>query len=82
MQRIQKVTRVSGSHFVCRYSPRLYVAYCTWYIVGTLLAMQIRFVGFQHVQSGEHMAALGVFLLLQASAKLADLATPPTWVPF
>lgn len=30
-----------------------------------LLAMQIRFVGFQHVQSGEHMAAMGVFFLIQ-----------------
>lgn len=48
-----------------RYSKRLYIAYNTVYILGTLLAMQIRFVGFQHVQSGEHMAALGVFLFLQ-----------------
>ncbi|CAN7046528.1 unnamed protein product [Brassica oleracea var. botrytis] len=32
------------------------------YILGMLLAMQIRFVGFQHVQSREHMA---VFLLMQ-----------------
>jgi dolichyl-diphosphooligosaccharide--protein glycosyltransferase len=37
------------------------------YILGMLLAMQIRFVGFQHVQSGEHMAAMGVFFLLQVS---------------
>jgi hypothetical protein len=35
------------------------------YILGMLLAMQIQFVGFQHVQSGEHMAAKGVFLLFQ-----------------
>eukprot|EP00850_Spirogloea_muscicola_P006219 SM000029S10514 [mRNA] locus=s29:553246:564183:- [translate_table: standard] len=48
-----------------RYTQRLYVAYCAVYILGSLLAMQIRFIGFQHVQSGEHMAALGVFLLLQ-----------------
>lgn len=48
-----------------RYSMRLYVAYNCMYIVGMLLAMQIRFVGFQHVQSGEHMAAMGVFFLLQ-----------------
>ncbi|XP_071696577.1 dolichyl-diphosphooligosaccharide--protein glycosyltransferase subunit STT3B [Rutidosis leptorrhynchoides] len=48
-----------------RYSMRLYVAYNCMYIVGMLLAMQIRFVGFQHVQSGEHMAALGVFFLIQ-----------------
>ncbi|KAG8043919.1 hypothetical protein GUJ93_ZPchr0458g22654 [Zizania palustris] len=48
-----------------RYSQRLYVAYNCTYVLGMLLAMQIRFVGFQHVQSGEHMAAMGVFFLLQ-----------------
>ncbi|KAI9087938.1 hypothetical protein K1719_030268 [Acacia pycnantha] len=48
-----------------RYSMRLYVAYNCMYILGMLLAMQIRFVGFQHVQSGEHMAAMGVFFLIQ-----------------
>ncbi|KAL2641722.1 hypothetical protein R1flu_009309 [Riccia fluitans] len=48
-----------------RYSRRLYIAYNTLYILGMLLAMQIRFVGFQHVQSGEHMAAMGIFFLMQ-----------------
>ncbi|KAE8702155.1 Dolichyl-diphosphooligosaccharide--protein glycosyltransferase subunit STT3B [Hibiscus syriacus] len=48
-----------------RYSMRLYVAYNCMYVLGMLLAMQIRFVGFQHVQSGEHMAAMGVFFLMQ-----------------
>ncbi|CAN6463415.1 unnamed protein product [Victoria cruziana] len=48
-----------------RYSMRLYIAYNCMYILGMLLAMQIRFVGFQHVQSGEHMAAMGVFFLMQ-----------------
>ncbi|KAF2296822.1 hypothetical protein GH714_005585 [Hevea brasiliensis] len=48
-----------------RYSLRLYVAYNCMYVLGMLLAMQIRFVGFQHVQSGEHMAAMGVFFLMQ-----------------
>ncbi|KAF6160846.1 hypothetical protein GIB67_036047 [Kingdonia uniflora] len=48
-----------------RYSMRLYVAYNCTYIIGMLLAMQIQFVGFQHVQSGEHMAAMGVFFLMQ-----------------
>lgn len=50
-----------------RYSMRLYVAYNCMYVVGMLLAMQIRFVGFQHVQSGEHMGAMGVFFLIQVS---------------
>ncbi|KAL9257943.1 Dolichyl-diphosphooligosaccharide--protein glycosyltransferase subunit STT3B-like protein [Drosera capensis] len=48
-----------------RYSMRLYIAYNCFYVLGMLLAMQIRFVGFQHVQSGEHMAAMGVFFLIQ-----------------
>lgn len=53
-----------------RYSQRLYVAYNCMYVLGMLLAMQIRFVGFQHVQSGEHMAAMGVFFLLQVISQL------------
>jgi len=56
-----------------RYSSRLYVAYSTFYILGTLLSMQITFVGFQPVQSSEHMAAIGVFGLLQLTAGLVWL---------
>eukprot|EP01092_Planopodium_desertum_P001304 TRINITY_DN11902_c0_g1_i2.p3 TRINITY_DN11902_c0_g1~~TRINITY_DN11902_c0_g1_i2.p3 ORF type:complete len:365 (-),score=77.68 TRINITY_DN11902_c0_g1_i2:963-2057(-) len=48
-----------------RYSNKIYVAYCTFYALGTLLSMQIPFVGFQPAQSSEHMAAMGVFGLLQ-----------------
>ncbi|KAL0481279.1 oligosaccharide transferase STT3 subunit [Acrasis kona] len=48
-----------------RFSSRLYVAYSTFYILGTLLAMQVRFVSFLAVQSSEHMASLAVFVLIQ-----------------
>lgn len=48
-----------------RFSHRIYVAYSTVYCIGTILSMQISFVGFQPVQSSEHMAALGVFGLCQ-----------------
>ncbi|XP_046667860.1 dolichyl-diphosphooligosaccharide--protein glycosyltransferase subunit STT3A [Homalodisca vitripennis] len=48
-----------------RFSHRIYVAYSTLYCVGTVLSMQISFVGFQPVQSSEHMMALGVFGLCQ-----------------
>lgn len=48
-----------------RFSQRLYVAFCTFYAMGTLLSMQIPFVGFQPVQSAEHIAAMGTFGLLQ-----------------
>lgn len=42
-----------------RYSTRLYVAYTTWYALGTLASMQIPFVGFLPVKTSEHMPALG-----------------------
>ncbi|XP_033640123.1 dolichyl-diphosphooligosaccharide--protein glycosyltransferase subunit STT3A [Asterias rubens] len=48
-----------------RFSHRIYVVYNTVYCLGTILSMQISFVGFQPVQSSEHMAALGVFGLCQ-----------------
>ncbi|CAG9863207.1 unnamed protein product [Phyllotreta striolata] len=51
-----------------RFSHRIYVAYSTLYCVGTILSMQISFVGFQPVQSSEHMLALGVFGLCQILA--------------
>eukprot|EP01104_Vermistella_antarctica_P005962 TRINITY_DN16701_c0_g1_i1.p1 TRINITY_DN16701_c0_g1~~TRINITY_DN16701_c0_g1_i1.p1 ORF type:complete len:714 (-),score=194.32 TRINITY_DN16701_c0_g1_i1:220-2361(-) len=51
-----------------RFSHRLYVAYTSLYVLGTLLSMQIYFVGFQPVQSSEHMAAAGVFGLVQLVA--------------
>jgi len=51
-----------------RFSHRVYVAFCSVYCLGTILSMQISFVGFQPVQSSEHMAALGVFGLCQVHA--------------
>lgn len=51
-----------------RYNHRLYTAYTTWYALGTLASMQIPFVGYQPVGSNDHMAALGVFGLIQLVA--------------
>merc|ERR1719323_639503 len=51
-----------------RFSQRIYVAYNTFFIIGLLCSMQIPFVGFQPVKTSEHMAAAGVFALLQAVA--------------
>ncbi|CAK7270161.1 oligosaccharyl transferase stt3 subunit [Sporothrix epigloea] len=53
-----------------RYSTRLYVAYTTWYALGTLASMQIPFVGFLPVRTSEHMPALGIFGFLQLLAFL------------
>jgi dolichyl-diphosphooligosaccharide--protein glycosyltransferase len=46
-----------------RFSSRLYVAYSSWYAIGTLSSMQVPFVGFQPVSTSEHMAALGTGFL-------------------
>src|SRR5438552_17550233 len=43
-----------------RFTTRLYVAYSSWYRIGTLASMQVPFVGFQPVRTSEHMAALGM----------------------
>jgi len=51
--------------FTGHFSHRIYVAYSTVYILGTILSMQIPFVGFQPVQSSEHMLAFGTFGLCQ-----------------
>ncbi|KAE8747289.1 hypothetical protein FOCC_FOCC005933 [Frankliniella occidentalis] len=51
-----------------RFSHRIYSAYSTLYCVGTLLSMQVSFVGFQPIQTSEHMLALGVFGLCQIYA--------------
>ncbi|CAG0894342.1 unnamed protein product [Darwinula stevensoni] len=47
-----------------RFSLRIYTAYTVFYIVGLIMSMQIPFVGFQPVRTSEHMAAAGVFVLL------------------
>ncbi|KAH3679641.1 hypothetical protein WICMUC_000873 [Wickerhamomyces mucosus] len=51
-----------------RYNKKLYAAYSTWYAIGTLASMQIPFVGFLPIRSNDHMAALGVFGLIQIVA--------------
>ncbi|KAI8767408.1 RADres2 [Biomphalaria glabrata] len=53
-----------------RYSQRIYTAYSCFYIVGLILSMQIPFVGFQPIRTSEHMAAAGVFALINAYAFL------------
>uniref|UniRef100_A0A665WT56 Dolichyl-diphosphooligosaccharide--protein glycosyltransferase subunit STT3B n=1 Tax=Echeneis naucrates TaxID=173247 RepID=A0A665WT56_ECHNA len=56
-----------------RFSRRVYIAYSTFYIIGLVLSMQIPFVGFQPIRTSEHMAAAGVFVLLQVYSFLQYL---------
>ncbi|EGG12308.1 family 66 glycosyltransferase [Melampsora larici-populina 98AG31] len=51
-----------------RFTNKLYIAYSSFYAIGTLASMQVPFVGFQPIRTSEHMAALGVFGLLQLVA--------------
>lgn len=51
-----------------RYSHRLYVAYSTLYVLGTVLSMQVTFVGFQPVRSAEHMAGASLLLCVICSS--------------
>ncbi|KRY35297.1 Dolichyl-diphosphooligosaccharide--protein glycosyltransferase subunit STT3A, partial [Trichinella spiralis] len=59
-----------------RFSHRIYIAYSVVYTLGTILSMQIPFVGFQPVSTSEHMAvgvAFGVFGIVQIYAFFAYL---------
>lgn len=51
-----------------RFNNRLYTSYSAWYVVGTIASMEVPFVGFLPVRTSEHMAAMGVFGLLQLVA--------------
>lgn len=53
-----------------RFSAKIYISYSTFYIVGLICSMSVPFVGFQPLRTSEHMAALGVFGLLQIVAFL------------
>uniref|UniRef100_A0A914HBG2 dolichyl-diphosphooligosaccharide--protein glycotransferase n=1 Tax=Globodera rostochiensis TaxID=31243 RepID=A0A914HBG2_GLORO len=55
------------------FSNRIYIAYTTFFTLGQLMAMQVPFVGFQPVKTSEHMAAAGVFGLLQLAGALRFL---------
>lgn len=51
-----------------KFTHKIYVAYSVVYTIGTILSMQIAFVGFAPIQSSEHMGAFGVFGLCQLIA--------------
>lgn len=56
-----------------RFSSKIYVSYSVFYITGLVLSMQVPFVGFQPIRTSEHMAAAGVFALLQGYAFITYL---------
>lgn len=56
-----------------RFDSKVYTSYSVFYITGLVLSMQVPFVGFQPIRTSEHMAAAGVFALLQGYAFLTYL---------
>lgn len=68
--------------FMGRFSDRLYVAYSSWYAIGTLASMQVPFVGFQPVSTSEHMGALGMKHLSLNYKKKVDIIFQPSLVFF
>lgn len=44
---------------------KIYISYSVFYVLGTILSMQIPFVMFNAIQSSEHMLSHGVFIILQ-----------------
>lgn len=61
-----------------RFHSKIYVAYSTWYALGTLASMQVPFVGVLPIKGSEHMGALGVFGLLQLVAFASYLKSQVT----
>ena len=53
---------VLGSILIGQFSVNLYISYCAFYILGSLLAMQIPFVGTQVITSSEHLASHALFV--------------------
>ncbi|XP_051152496.1 dolichyl-diphosphooligosaccharide--protein glycosyltransferase subunit STT3A [Andrographis paniculata] len=51
-----------------RYSPRLYIAYAPFVILGTLLAALVPVVGFNALMTSEHFASFLVFIILHVVA--------------
>jgi len=55
-----------GMLFIGRFNSKLYIAYSIFYAMGTILVIQIPFVGFLAIKSAEHLASHGVFIIIQA----------------
>ncbi len=51
-----------------RFTEKLYTAYSSFYVIGTLASMTVKWVSYQPTWTSEHMAAMGVFGLMQLMA--------------
>jgi dolichyl-diphosphooligosaccharide--protein glycosyltransferase len=55
---------VLGTMFINRFNMKIYVAYSIFYVLGTVMAMLIPFVGFNAIRSSEHLASHLVYALM------------------
>ena len=55
---------VLGTIFINRFNMKIYVAYSVFYVIGTVMAMLIPFVGFNAITSSEHLASHCVFAIM------------------
>lgn len=53
--------------FIGYFNDKVYVAYSVFYVLGSILAMQVPFVGFNVVQQAESIASHGVFIVVQCN---------------
>jgi dolichyl-diphosphooligosaccharide--protein glycosyltransferase len=60
-----------------RFSWRAYIAYSTFYVLGSILAMQVPFVGFNVMKQAECAASHGTFVLVQAAGLFMFLRDGP-----
>ena len=56
---------VLGLIFIKKFNMKVYIAYSVFYIMGSMLAMKIPFVGLAVIRASEHLASHGVFFICQ-----------------
>lgn len=56
---------VLGLIFIKKFNMKVYIAYSVFYVMGSLLSMQVQFVNLAVVRSSEHLASHGVFFIVQ-----------------
>ena len=58
-----------------RYSQRLYIAYSVFYTLGSIMAMQVPFVGFNVIKQAESLGSHGVSTVIISRAHTCMMST-------
>ena len=54
-----------GILFIGKFNEKLYISYSVFYVLGTLLVVQLPFIGFLAIRSAEHLLFHSVFIIIQ-----------------